>query len=226
MQLKKHQWTFTPLSILHTQHRYCHHPTTTFIYIYIYVCMYIYIYIFNLFIQQIYLLNFFKHPAQSPLFPPSTKCHLFLNVILLVHKMVMFHIKDELKFKWPAPEHKGSKVNLKYVYSYTNERTDVHHTDKIKTLQHSTCVRNSGSSSLRSLHWISPALFMARVCLCQSFRLYESNLLFTLFSSFFSICSLPSCKSAQSVNQQVTSTKQCWTEIKCWCPSNKPATTI
>jgi hypothetical protein len=67
------------------------------------------------------------------------------------------------------------------------------------TFQHSTCVRNSGSSSLRSLHWISPALFMARVCLCQSFRLYESNLLFTLFSLSFSICSLPSCKSAQSV---------------------------
>jgi len=77
--------------------------------------------------------------------------------------------------------------------------TDTYHMDKIKTLQYGTCVRNSGSSSLRSLHWISPALFMARVCLCQSFRLYESNLLFTLFSLFFSTCSLSSCKSAQSV---------------------------
>ena len=128
-----------------------------------------------------------------------TKCHVLLNVIFLVHKIVVFHIKDELKLKWLAPGPKGSKGICKYVFSYTKEWTDVHHTDKIKTLQYSTCVRNSGSSSLRSLHWISPALFMARVCLCQSLRLYKSSLLFTLFSSSFSICSLASCKSAQSI---------------------------
>lgn len=190
MQLKKHSWTFIPLSILHTQHRYCHHPTT-FIYKYIYI--YIFIYSINIFTK------FFGTCCTTSTFFPSTKCHVFLNVIFLVRKMVMFHTKDELKFKWPAPEHKGSTVILKYVNSYTKEQTYVHHTDEIKTLQYSTCVRNSGSSSLRSLHWISPALFMARVCLCQSFRLYESNLLFTLFSSPFSICSLASCQSAQSV---------------------------
>lgn len=124
---------------------------------------------------------------------------MYLTVLsLLGHKIFTFFIKCELTVKCPVMGPKGLKHIFKYVFSRTKEWTDVQHMNKTKTFQYSTCVRNSGSSSLRSLHWISPALFMARVCLCQSFRLYESNLLFTLFSSSFSVCSLASCKSAQS----------------------------
>jgi hypothetical protein len=52
----------------------------------------------HIYSQQIYLLNFLRHAAQSPSFSPQNALY-FIMLSFLVHKIFTFYIKGVQKFK-------------------------------------------------------------------------------------------------------------------------------
>ena len=67
----------------------------------------IFLYIFS---QQIQLIIYFRFVRTISVYS-STKCHVFHNVTILVHKIFTIYINCGLQFKCPAPGPKGQTVS-------------------------------------------------------------------------------------------------------------------